>query len=648
MSEQNKIIGLSFTLVAVFVISFFNLYQSAKIEQDILNLTSNIHNLRMQNILINEQVSNDFKRQNYDKLNQLVQKFSSNWNNLSNEIKIKFTNKKNIISYMSNLDTSIKKEKKFFMRYESDKAVLVNSVFFLVKLESDIRHNSDILLLEYSDLLNTFLRNIIYYNVGLNEIDENIKQIISFMDNKKISKHINTKIVKKHLNIFYDKSSSIVNTMASIEQIDVSEKLTHLEKLFLEVVDRERSIRKFINILIALFSFLMLIGFLIVFFNTYRDKNKILQLQKDNEQKNNEIIEHMQLLSEHKRALDESSIVSKTDLHGIITYVNDNFCKISGYSDSELMGKPHNIVRHIDMPPKTFQKLWDTIKNKNVFHAIIKNRKKNGDSYYVDSTIIPILDIDGNITEYFAVRYDVTELVKAKEEALAAERAKSAFLATMSHELRTPLNAVIGFSQILLAKKDIPNETLLTFVDKINISGKHLLNLVNNILDFSKIESGKMELNTTKIILNNLIKDSILLVENEVKKKTINITYYGFNKVEILADEQLIKQVILNILSNAIKFSPNESKITISYKSDDKTHVISICDEGAGLTQEQTKSIFEPFSQIKEHQNEAIKGTGLGLVISKKIMELHNGKIDVISELGKGSCFNINLPILKD
>ncbi len=647
-SEKNQIIALSFLLLIVFVVSFINLNRSAKIEQDVLHITSSIQKLKINNVLVNEEINNNLQRQNYDNINRLLKISLEEWSLLSNEIKTKFPDRTKILSQLTQLEQAISQEKQLLLRYESDKAILANSAFFLVRLEASIKHDSNDLLLHYLEQLNRLLRDIAYYNVGLDEVQENINELIRFTKVEDMSPYIDVKIVNKHLEMFYTKSTSIKHTIDTIKSVDILAQLNTLEKLFLEVVDTQRLTRKSINILIAIFYFLMLIGFLVIFFKTYNDKQKILQLQEANEEKNNEIIQHMQLLKEYKRALDESSIVSKTDLNGVITFVNDNFCKLSGYKEQELLGKSHNIIRHPDMSKKIFYELWKTIKAKKVFHGIIKNKKKNGDFYYVDSTVLPILDIDGNVTEYFAVRRDVTDLVLAREEALAAEKAKSAFLSTMSHELRTPLNAVIGFSQIILAKNDMPAETLRSFIDKINISGKHLLNIVNNILDFSKIESGRMELSKQNFVVDNIVNEAILLIENELNKKEIKVQLEKFENIKIFADEQLFKQVILNILSNAVKFSPQSSNITISYENLGDSHLVSICDEGVGLSEEDKKSIFEPFSQVKEHQNKAIKGTGLGLVISNKIIELHQGKIEVVSEVGKGSCFKIFIPILKD
>ncbi|MBE0492167.1 MAG: PAS domain-containing sensor histidine kinase [Sulfurospirillum sp.] len=348
------------------------------------------------------------------------------------------------------------------------------------------------------------------------------------------------------------------------------------------------------------------------------------------------------ILTQYKKAMDHSYIISETDPRGIITNANELFCKISGYTKKELIGKPHSIVRHPDMPSAVFKNLWQTIQAKQIWHGIVQNKHKMGGSYFVDATVFPLLDYKENITGYVAIRDDITNLIKAQKEAQAAERAKSAFLATMSHELRTPLNAVIGFSQILMKKTDMPQESMKNYIEKIYTSGKHLLELVNNILDFSKIEDGKMEIHPAKIDLESFMTNTRTLVETAANKKNISITQENFTGKTLVADEQLIRQVLLNLLSNSIKFTPQGKKITLTCKENEAEVIISVCDEGPGLSSEQLEKLFKPFSQIKEHQNEAIKGTGLGLAISQKIMDLHHGFIKVQSELGKGSCFDMH------
>lgn len=235
------------------------------------------------------------------------------------------------------------------------------------------------------------------------------------------------------------------------------------------------------------------------------------------------------------------------------------------------------------------------------------------------------------------------EAIIAMNQAQEANRAKDAFLSSMSHELRTPLNAIIGFSQILLAKKDTPDE-VKNFVDKINLSGKNLLSLVNTILDFSKIEAGKMEVNKTHFSVSDVMNEVKILVEPMADKKKIQCLVQIDPAVEMYADWQLMKQVLVNLLTNAIKFSPEEGSIIFSHEVIENRDKFSITDHGHGIAADKIATLFDPFVQIREHQKEAIKGTGLGLAIVKKIIELHNGDISVQSTLGEGSCFSFTLP----
>jgi len=200
-------------------------------------------------------------------------------------------------------------------------------------------------------------------------------------------------------------------------------------------------------------------------------------LENQIQKRTKDLHESNQFLLEYKKAVDASAIVSKSDLSGRITYVNDAFCKISGYSREELIGKPHNIVRSYDIDKSFYKELWDTIKSKNIFKGIIKNRAKNSIPYYVAATIIPILDEKGDIVEYLSLRFDITELINAKDRALSAERAKSTFLANMSHEIRTPLNAIIGFSDILCESD--PDKADKEYARIISRSAKSLLGIIN-------------------------------------------------------------------------------------------------------------------------------------------------------------------------
>lgn len=235
------------------------------------------------------------------------------------------------------------------------------------------------------------------------------------------------------------------------------------------------------------------------------------------------------------------------------------------------------------------------------------------------------------------------ELEKALIAADEANRAKDAFLSNMSHELRTPLNAIIGFSQVLNARPDV-SEAVKKMVEKIHISGKNLLALVNTLLDFSKIESGKTELSLFPFEIKGLMYEVKVMIEPMAHKKGLTLHDRIPEELILHADRQLIKQVFINLLSNAVKFSHENGKITLEHETQGGVEIFHIRDEGLGIPVDKIETLFEPFVQIREHQNSSVKGTGLGLSIIKKIIELHGGKVWVESTVGEGSCFSFTLP----
>ncbi|MDD2358376.1 MAG: ATP-binding protein [Thiovulaceae bacterium] len=238
-------------------------------------------------------------------------------------------------------------------------------------------------------------------------------------------------------------------------------------------------------------------------------------------------------------------------------------------------------------------------------------------------------------------------LLALADKAETANRAKDMFLANMSHELRTPLNAIIGFSQILKMKPEIP-ENLRPYIEKISISGNNLLNLVNTILDFAKIEAGKISYHPKMTLISDITNEVSIMTTSLAQAKNISIKFPGEVSLALYIDPQLIKQVFLNLLSNAIKFTPDNGKVTFSVVFDENKNefVISVCDTGVGIGPQDLAKLFTPFTQIDNHLQSASKGTGLGLVITKRIVEdLHKGRIWVESEIGKGSCFYVALPV---
>jgi len=351
-----------------------------------------------------------------------------------------------------------------------------------------------------------------------------------------------------------------------------------------------------------------------------------------------------EILNQYKKAVDSLLIVSKTDPKGIITYVNDNFCKISGYSKEELIGKPHNIIRHPDMPKEIFKDMWDTIKRGEIWRGIIKNRKKDGGEYWVEAGIMPIKNSKGEIIEYIALRTDITEVMQAKEKAQQVERVKSMFLANMSHEIRTPLNAILGFTQLLEKDDSLPNKAK-EYIKIINSSANTLLRIINDVLDLSKLDAGDFVIEKNEFDPNEVFFDIVSLFEAKVREKQINYKI-NIDKLPecIKSDEHRLKQVLANLIGNAIKFTPQKGEIIVSInvveESEDKVKIrFSVKDSGIGIPKDKQKEIFKAFTQVDGSITRKYGGTGLGLTISSRIVRKLGGFIEVESEEGKGSEF---------
>ncbi|MDI7195729.1 ATP-binding protein [Leptospira santarosai] len=237
------------------------------------------------------------------------------------------------------------------------------------------------------------------------------------------------------------------------------------------------------------------------------------------------------------------------------------------------------------------------------------------------------------------------ELNLQKEMAEKANKAKSEFLANMSHELRTPLNSIIGFSKLMQLPMEMEKEN--KYKDLIFHSGVHLLNIINDILDLSRIEAGKLVLNESDFDLKELISTSVEMILGEAITKNIEMTFQYFPEkadFEIKADPKRIRQVVLNLLGNAIKFTDSYGKILITLKKLESHFKLSVQDSGIGIPQDEIHRIFETFHQVKREDRSAYEGSGLGLPIVKKIVEAHQGSVEVESELEKGSTFNVFLP----
>jgi len=240
------------------------------------------------------------------------------------------------------------------------------------------------------------------------------------------------------------------------------------------------------------------------------------------------------------------------------------------------------------------------------------------------------------------------ELGRLYEELEAASRHKSEFLATMSHELRTPLNAIIGFSQVLQQQMyGELNARQADYVNDVLSSGQHLLNLINDILDLAKVEAGRMELQPSTFELPDLLENAASMVRERATRQGIGLTVATDSSVGAMeGDERKVKQILFNLLSNAVKFTPSGGKVTLAARAADEHVVIAVHDTGIGITPEDQEKIFEEFYQVGASRTQ--EGTGLGLALTRRLVELHNGQLTVESELGAGSTFTVTLPLQQE
>jgi signal transduction histidine kinase len=237
------------------------------------------------------------------------------------------------------------------------------------------------------------------------------------------------------------------------------------------------------------------------------------------------------------------------------------------------------------------------------------------------------------------------ELQRVYRELEIASQHKSDFLATMSHELRTPLNAIIGFSEVLHEQMfGELNERQLAYVDDVLAAGKHLLSLINDVLDLAKIEAGRMELDLSEVAVPEVLRSAVSLHSERASREGVDLSLTTEpEEITITADERRLRQVVFNLVSNAVKFTPADGRVDISARTEDGHVEVAVADTGPGIAAADWDTIFEEFEQTAAGRQ--AEGTGLGLPLSRKLVELHGGRLWVESEVGRGSTFRFTLPL---
>ncbi len=354
------------------------------------------------------------------------------------------------------------------------------------------------------------------------------------------------------------------------------------------------------------------------------------------------------------KGIEQSPVsIEITDVNGIIEYVNPGFCKKTGYSPEEIIGKHARVLRSEKMPPEIYIDMWETISTGGVWNNELLNKKKDGSTFWESVTLTSIKNDKKIITNYIAIKEDITErkkmqaeLIQSKEKAEESDRLKSAFLANMSHEIRTPLNSIIGFSE-LLGDSDFDKEQKNEFIQTIVDNGNNLLVIISDIMDFSMLEARQMKIRkeviSTKKLLNELVND----FSKKANKKGIEFrSDQSQNNPDILIESDLyrIKQIFNNLIGNALKFT-KQGFVEIGYQLKDDVVTFHVKDTGIGIDPEYHQSIFERFRQVDLAKTRKYGGNGLGLAISKNLTELLGGNIWVESEPDNFSNFFFTIPI---
>mgnify|MGYP003986703667 CR=1 FL=1 len=335
-------------------------------------------------------------------------------------------------------------------------------------------------------------------------------------------------------------------------------------------------------------------------------------------------------LSNFKHALDESSIVAITDKNGIITYVNERFCKISKYSRDELIGQNHRILKSGEHSDKFYHDLWHTISNGKIWEGEIKNKTKDGTYYWVKSTLVPFYDDFGNIDQYLAIRIDITKQKELSEKLIKSERlsAIGALASRISHDLKNPLSILnVPMSNFRFRhEKNFDDADKKTF-QRVDNAISRMSHQIDDTLNF--VRTKPLQLKNVEI--SHIIKNVVHLMEIP---DGVNINL-PLNKCTITCDVQRLEPVFSNLIINAIQSMNNKGEINVRLLDKDEYIIIEIEDSGSGIPEENLEKIFDPLFTTKQ------TGTGLGLVTCKNIIEQHGGTISVTSP---PTIFTIKLP----
>ena len=357
------------------------------------------------------------------------------------------------------------------------------------------------------------------------------------------------------------------------------------------------------------------------------------------------------------RAVEQSPVsVLVTDINGVIQQVNPKLCELTGYSPEELIGQNMCILQSGETSPETYQTLWETLLSGNAWRGMFHNKRKDGSLFWEQAVISPVRNDEGAVIQYVAVKEDISdrirmeqELQRAREDAECAGQSKLRFLQIMSHELRTPLNGILGALQILEYDKAYNAE--LTALAKQSLFS--MVDIIDNILEASRLESFEHSFTQTLLQLELLLATLGRMFSVAAQNKGLNLHMSLAEDLprQILTDTTHLKQIIAHLLSNAIKFTEQGMiEVRVNQESgvtpDRPLLRIDVQDTGIGIDPDKQKLVFDLFTQLDDSCTRAHGGIGLGLTLTKRLVELMGGTISLQSIPGSGSTFTVRLPLI--
>lgn len=362
--------------------------------------------------------------------------------------------------------------------------------------------------------------------------------------------------------------------------------------------------------------------------NIYSEEMSVIKIALDESKEDLKMT--LREYADLERALNEATIFAISDHEDKILYANEKFCNLYQYTKEELIGKTHEIYSSNFHPPDFFHEIWETIESGNVWKGEILNQAKDGTKYWLDTTIIPFVDSNGERYKHISIQYDITEKRNSEETLRNTEKLSmiGELAAGIAHEIRNPLTTIRGFVQ-LMNQNGIElyyADTILDEIDRINF-------IVSELMIFAKPH--QVQFNECNI--NSILTSVIKFLEPEANLKNVEIEYkFPIEDVFISGERNQLKQVFLNLLKNSIEAMPSGGKIRILLERTTQNIVITLRDDGIGMEPEQIKKLGEPFFTTKQD------GNGLGLMVSYKIIQNHKGSIHVNSNLNQGTTFTIS------